>query len=93
MLLIKCPWCGDRAQIEFSYGGDALVSRPNDPESVSAEDWCDYVYLRDNPRGAHTEYWQHVAGCRRWFKVRRDTLSHAILDVGKPTRVEDGESE
>ena len=93
MLLIKCPWCGDRAQIEFSYGGDALVSRPNNPESAGTGVWFDYVYLRDNPRGVHTEYWQHIAGCRRWFKVRRDTLSHEILDVEHPKRVEDAENE
>ena len=93
MLLIECPWCGGRAQIEFSYGSDALVSRPSSPQSVSAEVWFDYVYLRDNPRGAHTEYWQHIAGCRRWFKVRRDTFTHEILGVEQANREEDGGSE
>ena len=28
MLQIKCPYCGMRPQIEFSYGGDATVKRP-----------------------------------------------------------------
>ena len=28
MLLIPCPWCGPRSQIEFTYGGDATVKRP-----------------------------------------------------------------
>ena len=28
MLLIPCPWCGARAQSEFSYGGDATLKRP-----------------------------------------------------------------
>jgi heterotetrameric sarcosine oxidase delta subunit len=79
MLLINCPYCGARAQIEFSYGGDATVQRPPDPEKVTLEAWLDYVYLRDNPRGPHWELWQHSAGCRRWLRVQRDTLSHEIL--------------
>ena len=79
MLLIDCPHCGPRADIEFSYGGDATVERPRDPDAVSLDQWSDYVYLRDNPRGPHSEWWQHTAGCRRWIKVRRDTATHAML--------------
>lgn len=84
MLLIECPHCGPRAQIEFSYGGDATVSRPADPEAVDTEAWLDFVYLRDNPRGPHIEWWHHSAGCRRWIRVRRDTLTHEISATGAP---------
>ena len=28
MLDIKCPYCGNRSQNEFSYGGDANIKRP-----------------------------------------------------------------
>ena len=84
MLLITCPWCGPRAQIEFAYGGDAGVVRPADPEAVSAGEWLDHVYLRDNPRGPHDEWWQHSAGCRAWVKVRRDTWTHRVLGSGPP---------
>ena len=28
MLEIKCPYCGNRSQNEFAYGGDATVKRP-----------------------------------------------------------------
>ena len=28
MLYIKCPFCGDRSQKEFAYGGDGTVKRP-----------------------------------------------------------------
>ena len=87
MFLIKCPWCGERAQTEFSYGGDATIKRPRDPESISPEEWLDYVYLRPNPRGLHLEYWQHSAGCRRWLRVRRDTQSHEILETLPPAGV------
>jgi heterotetrameric sarcosine oxidase delta subunit len=79
MLLIDCPYCGPRAQIEFTYGGDAGAQRPADPEKVPLETWLDYVYLRDNPRGPHWELWQHAAGCRSWLRVQRDTLTHEIL--------------
>lgn len=84
MLLLKCPWCGARAQTEFSYGGDATIQRPAEPEAVSLSAWLDYVYLRENPRGPHVEWWHHGAGCRRWFKVRRDTLTHEVLGSGPP---------
>ncbi len=38
-----------------------------------------YIYVRDNPCGPHDELWLHSAGCRSWFKVRRDTRTHDIL--------------
>ena len=91
MLLITCPWCGPRAQIEFAYGGDAGVVRPADPEAVSAGEWLDHVYLRDNPRGPHDEWWQHSAGCRAWVKVRRDTWTHRVLGSGPPGADLDGD--
>ncbi len=79
MLLIRCPWCGPRAQIEFTYGGDASVARPAPAAPTQA--WVEYVYVRDNPRGAHDERWHHSAGCRQWFRVRRDTRTHAIAST------------
>jgi heterotetrameric sarcosine oxidase delta subunit len=82
MLLIKCPWCGERAQTEFTYGGDATIERPPDPAAATDEAWHDYVYTRRNPRGRHLEYWHHSHGCRRWLKVVRDTLTHEILESG-----------
>ena len=81
MLLIPCPFCGPRAQIEFTYGGDATVTRP----SIDApqEAWFEFVYLRENPRGPHDEWWLHGAGCRQWIKVRRNTQTHEILARAK----------
>jgi heterotetrameric sarcosine oxidase delta subunit len=77
MLLIPCPWCGSRAQVEFAYGGDATARRPANGATVDAH--FAYVYLRDNPAGPHRELWQHSAGCRQWFVVERDTRTHRIL--------------
>jgi len=82
MLLIPCPWCGPRAQLEFSYGGDATVQRPA-PDAPEA-DWVAFVYLRDNPAGPHDELWFHGAGCRQWFRLRRDTRTHDILASAPP---------
>ena len=88
MLLIPCPWCGPRNQIEYTYGGDATLKRPAMNDDTSA--WFDYMYLRDNLRGPHDELWLHSAGCRQWFKVRRDTRTHDILAsarLGEPLPV------
>ena len=91
MLLLECPWCGERAQSEFSYGGDATLERPADPQAVSLREWVDYVYLRENPRGPHLEWWHHTSGCRRWFKVKRNTWTHEVSGSAPPGR-EVGES-
>ncbi len=77
MLLIPCPYCGPRSQIEFSYGGDATLRRPDATAPLAA--WSEFVYLRRNPAGPHDELWFHGAGCRSWLKVRRDTRTHDIL--------------
>jgi sarcosine oxidase, subunit delta len=73
MLLVRCPWCGDREEIEFSYGGQADVSYPADPATTSDEEWAQYLFFRDNPKGSFKERWVHTHGCRRWFELERDT--------------------
>ena len=85
MISIHCPHCGLRDHDEFSYVGDATKVRPADPASASPADWHRYVYLRDNPRGPHLEYWQHVYGCRALVKVLRNTATHEVLAVGLPS--------
>ena len=78
MLLVPCPWCGDRAEIEFSYGGEAAVAYPAEPDALSDEEWGRYLFRRANPQGAFRERWVHTHGCRRWFEVERDTTTHRI---------------
>ena len=34
MLQIPCPYCGPRAEAEFSYGGEAHIARPLDPAQL-----------------------------------------------------------
>ncbi len=79
---IDCPWCGTRDEAEFQYQGDATVKRP-DPDA-SADEFFEYVYLRDNPKGWHTEWWHHIGGCRQWVKVVRHTVTHEIHVTGGP---------
>lgn len=82
MFLIQCPYCGDCDASEFSYHGDASQTMPE--LNGQFDDWFDYTYLRTNPRGLHTGYWQHVHGCRQWIRVERDTLSHEVNKVSLP---------
>ena len=55
---IDCPWCGLRDEAEFQYSGDATVTRP-EPDA-SEEEFFRYAYIRENPKGWHTEWWHHV---------------------------------
>ena len=84
MLLLPCPHCGPRDHSEFRYGGDASKARPALGEA-DAKVWHDHVFLFDNPKGPHKEYWQHVLGCRQWMIVERDTLTQAISSA-RPAR-------
>ena len=79
MLLITCPWCGARDETEFAYGGEADIPRPLDPAALSDADWGDYLFMKRNSEGRHRELWLHAAGCRRWFRVERNTVTYEIL--------------
>jgi heterotetrameric sarcosine oxidase delta subunit len=83
VLLIPCPWCGERDETEFRYGGEAHVARPAAPDALSDGEWADYLYMRNNPKGRFRERWMHSLGCRRWFNVVRDTASHEIIAAYK----------
>ena len=97
MLLITCPWCGPREELEFRCGGESHIRRPGPAETVSDEDWGDYMFARQNPRGVHFERWVHTFGCRRWFNVARHTVSHRIeaiyaLDAPAPSIFDERET-
>lgn len=87
MLQIPCPWCGPRDESEFTCGGEAHITRPAQPETLSDAQWADYLFMRKNPHGLHREQWHHSHGCRRWFNVVRDTVTykiHAVYQIGEP---------
>jgi sarcosine oxidase subunit alpha len=78
MLLIRCPWCGEREEVEFHYGGAAHVAYPEAPGELDDREWSRFLFFRPNPQGPFAERWVHSAGCRRWFNVVRDTRTHAL---------------
>lgn len=81
MLRIDCPWCGAREEIEFHCGGQAHIVRPADPAALDDAGWAEYLFMRDNNKGVFAERWVHSAGCRRWFNVLRNTVTHDIVAV------------
>lgn len=84
MMLIPCPWCGDRHEKEFSHGGDASRIMPSGDQRLEVEAWYQFVYERVNPAGEHLEYWHHTFGCGKWFKVSRNTTNNEIYGSSKP---------
>jgi len=85
MLRLDCPWCGTRDELEFSFGGESHIMRPA-PDASDAM-WSNYLFNKENPKGIHYERWMHSYGCRRWFNVARDTVTHeihAIYKMGLP---------
>lgn len=90
MLLIACPWCGPRDEVEFRCGGQGHIARPGPYDEVTDEAWARYLFTRQNPKGLHYERWVHAAGCRQWFNLARDTVTHEIkavygMDEARPT--------
>ena len=84
MMLIPCPWCGPRNETEFHYGGQAGVpypAEPAEPAALTDAGWGRYLFVRANPKGGFHERWCHSAGCRRWFSLVRDTVTHEIGPV------------
>jgi heterotetrameric sarcosine oxidase delta subunit len=70
-----------RDQVEFQFGGETHITRPENPELASDSEWANYMFYRDNIKGLHYERWVHSFGCRQWFNVVRDTVTHEITEV------------
>ena len=90
MLRIGCPYCGERDEAEFRFNGESHIVRP--APDVSDDEWADYLFNQDNPKGVNYERWCHSFGCSQWFNVARDTTTHEILAVyrmGEPKPVID----
>ena len=90
MLLIPCPYCGPRPEIEFRCCGEAHIARAAVPEQLSDAEFERFLYIRSNPKGRHHERWRHMHGCARFFNVVRNTVSDRIeasYKVGEPAPV------
>jgi sarcosine oxidase subunit delta len=83
MLLIPCPYCGERPEIEFTHGGEAHLIRPAPPASVDEDTWTSFLYLRSNLKGAFAERWRHARGCGKFFNALRDTTTDHFIAVYK----------
>ena len=79
MLLIPCPYCGSRSELEFSYGGEAHLTRPTASSQPSEAEWAAFQYERSNVKGPPSERWRHSRGCGRFFNMVRDTTTDQIL--------------
>ncbi len=87
MLLVPCPYCGPRPEIEFHCGGEAHIARPALPSETTDAQWADYLFTRSNTKGVHAERWRHAHGCGRWFNALRNTVTDAFLvtyKMGEP---------
>ena len=83
MLLVDCPWCGKRPEVEFRCGGEAHIARPEKPGDLDDAAWAAHLFVRKNPRGLHAERWNHQHGCQRWFNALRDTHTDVFAETYK----------
>jgi sarcosine oxidase subunit delta len=81
MLIIVCPYCGKRPEIEFSYGGEAHLTRPVQPLTLGDEAWAEFLYVRKNTKGVYAERWRHARGCGKFFNAVRDTTTDHFLST------------
>jgi sarcosine oxidase, subunit delta len=79
MLLIVCPYCGSRPEIEFAYGGQAHLARPPQPSQLDDQAWAEFLYMRANTKGVYAERWRHSRGCGQFFNALRDTTTDQFL--------------
>ena len=83
MLLIACPYCGERPELEFAHGGQAHIARPAMPSDTATSEWTQFLYMRDNVKGLYAERWRHSHGCGKFFNAVRDTTTDHFVTTYK----------
>ena len=83
MLLIACPYCGERPELEFAHGGQAHIARPAKPSAADIQEWTRFLYMRDNTKGLYAERWRHSHGCGKFFNAVRDTTTDHFIATYK----------
>src|SRR5438105_14119119 len=83
-VLIPRPWCGDREEVEFRYGGPVPAGYPPDPQTVDDRARARYLYYRPHPKGALEERWVPTAASPRPFRSTRDTATHQNPPASAP---------
>ena len=81
MQLFNCPFCGPRDQSEFTYLRESSKIPALDADTP---EWQKFVYERDNPCGAHAEWWQHNHGCRQVLEIIRHLQTHEVFEIRLP---------
>ncbi len=78
MLLLECPYTGVMIdETELQAGGEAHLKRYG-PGS-SDEEFHDYLFTRENPKGVHFERWRHAYGTGKWFHAARCTVTLEVF--------------
>ena len=91
MLRLKCPYCQLEAdETELSPGGEAHIKRMG-PDSTD-EEFVDYLFSRNNPKGVHFERWRHAHGCGKWFLAARCTKTLEVFGIYKAQTYEPPQS-
>jgi heterotetrameric sarcosine oxidase delta subunit len=80
MIRIPCPHCGPRNSQEFRYSGEPHPRPVGD--GVTPAEFRRYLYERTNALGWVSENWFHTAGCRRFIRIERHTLTNECRPVG-----------
>ena len=69
MLLITCPWLRPPRRDRVPLRRPGPRGLPRDPAALTDEEWAEYLFYRDNTKGAFAERWMHSTGCRQWFNA------------------------
>jgi sarcosine oxidase, subunit delta len=85
MLLITCPYCGERPELEFRNMGEAHIARPTYESAPTDEQWEGFLYARSNTKGLLAERWRHIHGCARFFNAVRHTVTDKFVMTYKVT--------
>ena len=72
MLLIHCPYCEEeRPELEFRYAGEAHIARPANIAAISDEEFEEFFFMRDNPKGIDLRALAAYSRLRRASSTRR----------------------
>lgn len=82
MLLVPCPHCGPRNSSDLRHVGESKP-RPN-PSTASEKEWRTYLYMKENVADWNTETWYCRRGCRKYFKVERNTATNEFRNPPLP---------
>jgi len=56
--------------------------RPSGPAHAEPQQWRQYLYHRRNACGWVQENWYHSAGCRKYIRLERETLTNQTRPAG-----------